>query len=64
MANETGTPATVWKGRGGEFIASGPFLLADASGRLLIDSSGRNLIDSGVKFSSTAATKWSRDDSK
>jgi hypothetical protein len=62
MAVETGTPATVWSGKGGEFATSGPFLLVDASGLLLADASGDELTDSGIVFVPTPATVWTRND--
>lgn len=64
MAVETGTPVTVWTGRGGEYAKSGPFLLADAAGKLLADTAGNNLTDSGIVFVPMDATTWTRDDSK
>lgn len=62
MAVEIGTPATIWNGRGGEYAPSGPFLLADTSGKLLVDTTGNSLIDSGVIFVPLQPTVWSRND--
>lgn len=56
-------PATVWTNPDGEYGTAGPFLLADASGKLLVDTPGSNLIDSGIVVTPLAATIWSEDDS-
>lgn len=56
-------PATIWTNPDGEYGTAGPFLLADASGKLLADTSGNNLIDSGVIVVPLDPTVWSEDDS-
>ncbi len=58
-ANE---PADVWTNKTGEYTSSGPFLLADASGKLLADASNSNLIDSGIIVVPLPPTVWLAND--